>query len=154
MSGSQTTAAFNFTDAAVQYALNGGAWTDICGEATSITGDGFDRQASADFFTYCGDTPIVLPGKRNSGSVTVRIAVTEGASDPFIVALNAQISKGTKLQFRWMPRGNTPTNFRYSTDANSFVTSNPFPFGEAGSADITALDVTVKAAYVTKDVVP
>lgn len=154
MSGSQTTAAFNFTDAAVQYSLNGGAWTDICGEATSVAGDGFDRQASADFFTYCGDTPIVLPGKRNSGSVTVRIAATEGAADPFIVFLNAQINKGTKLQFRWIPRGNTPTNFRYSTDANSFVISNPFPFGEAGSADITALDVTVKAAYVTKDVVP
>lgn len=153
MSGSQTTAAFNFTDAAVQYALNGGAWTDICGEATSITGDGFDRQKSADFFTYCGDTPIILPGKRNSGSVTVRIAVTEGAADPFIVALNAQINKGTKLQFRWMPRGNTVNNFRYSTDVNSFVTSSPWPFGEAGSADITALDVTVAAAYITKDVV-
>lgn len=154
MSGSQTTAAFNFTDAAIQYSLNGGAWTDICGEATSISGDGFDRQASADFQTYCGDTPIVLPGKRNSGSVTVRIAATEGAGDPHIVFLNAQINKGTHLQFRWIPRGNTPTNFRYSTDTNSFVTSSPWPFGEAGSADITALDVTVKAAYVTKDAVP
>lgn len=154
MSGSQTTAAFNFTDAAIQYALNGGAWTDICGEASTISGDGFDRQASADFFTYCGDTPIVLPGKRNSGSVKVKIAATEGASDPAIVFLNAQINKGTKLQIRWMPRGNTPTYFRYSTDANSFVISNPFPFGEAGSADITAIEFEVKAAYITKDAVP
>lgn len=154
MSGTQTTTAFNFTDAAVQFSVNGAAYVDVCGEATSITGDGFDRQASADFFTYCGDTPIVLPGKRNSGSVTVRVAVTEGASDPFIVALAAQINKGTKLQVRWMPRGNTSTYARYTTDANSFVISNPFPFGEAGSADITAIDVTVKAAYVTKDVVP
>lgn len=154
MSGTQTTSAFNFTDAAIQISVNGAAYVDVCGEATSITGDGFDRQESADFFTYCGDTPIVLPGKRNSGSVTVRIAVTEGASDPFLVGLAAQINKGTKLQVRWMPRGNTQTYKRYTTDANSFVTSAMWPFGEAGSADVTAIDMTVKAAYVTMDAVP
>lgn len=53
-----------------------------------------------------------------------------------------------------MPKGNTAGNFRYTTDVNSFVTSNPFQFGEAGSADITAIDVTVKAAYITRDAVP
>lgn len=153
MSGSQTTSAFNFTDAVIQYSLNGGAWTDMCGEANSISGSGFDRQASADFFTYCGDTPIVLQGKRNSGEVTIHMAVTEGASDPFVVAMNAQLTKGSMFRVRWVPKGNTVGNRRYSTDAGSFITSSPFPFGEAGSADIVAIDITIKAAYITPDTV-
>lgn len=154
MSGSQTTGAFNFTDAAIWISVNGAAFVEICGEASTLAMDGFDRQASADFFTYCGDTPIVLPGKRNSGTVTVHVAATQGASDIMEIARQAHENKGTHLQIRWIPKGNSTANFRYTTDVNSFVTTPAYPVGEAGSADITALDVTVKAAYITKDAVP
>lgn len=153
MSGSQTTGAINFTDTAVWVAVNSGAFAEICGEANSISMSGGDRDVG-EFKTYCGDTPIVLPGKRNKIQVTLHIAYTEGLSDPFEVARLAYENKGTHYQVRWIPRGNASGNFRYTTDANSFVSSAPYPMGAADSADITAFDVTVECAYVTKDAVP
>lgn len=153
MSGTQTTSAINFTDAAVWVSINGGAYAEICGEANSISVSGGDRDVG-EFKTYCGDTPIVLPGKRNKLQVTLRIAYTEGASDPFAVSLSAYENKGTHYQLRWIPRGNSTGNFRYTTDANSFISSQPYPMGAADNADIAALELTIEAAYITKDAVP
>lgn len=152
MSGSQTTAAINFTDAAIAVSINDGAFEEWCGEANAISMSGGDRDIG-EFKTYCGDTPIVLPGKRNKIEITLHVAYTEGAADPFEVARQAYENKGTTFELRWRPRGDTVGNFQYVTDENSFVSSAPYPMGAADSADIVAFDVVVQAAYVTKSVI-
>lgn len=153
MSGVQTTQAINFTNASIEISVNGGAWTAICGEASSISLSGGDRN-SAEFFPFCGDTPIVLVGKRTKIQLGVSIAYTEGLADAYAMARQAYENKGTILRLRWVPKGDAPGNNRFTTDANySFVSSAPYPVGEASSADVTAFTMNIETSQIIPDTV-
>jgi hypothetical protein len=154
MSGQQTHDASNFTDASIYASINGAAFVDICGEASSIAVSGGDRD-SAEFFTACGDTPIVLVGKRKKLQVALKVAYTEGNADTYAIVKQAYENKRMIFQLRWIPRGNATGNLRYTTDATySFVTSNPYPGGEVASAALTEFTVNVETSAITQDVVP
>ena len=153
MSGTQTTQAINFTDAAIQVRVSGGNWVDLCGEASSLTVSGGDRSLS-EFFTFCGDTPIVLLGKRAKLQIALAIAYTEGLADAFAMVENAYTNKGTIFQVRWVPRGNAVDNWRFTTDVNySFVSSHPYPGGAANSADVTNFTCNVETSQIARDAV-
>jgi hypothetical protein len=154
MSGVQTTQAINFTDAAIEVSINGAAFVDICGETSSVTMSGGDRN-SAEFFPFCGDTPVVLVGKRTKIQIGLSIAYTEGLSDSYAIAKAAYETKGMIFQIRWTPKGTAPGNYRFTTDPNySFVSSAPYPVGDASSADVTAFTLNVETSQVTQDAVP
>lgn len=154
MSGVQTTQAINFTNAAVEVSINGAAFIPICGETSSIAMSGGDRNV-AEFAPFCGDTPIVLVGKRTKLQIALSIAYTEGLADAYAVAKQAYEVKGTIFQVRWTPKGTATGNYRFTTDANySFVSSAPYPVGEASAADVTAFTLNVETSKVTQDAVP
>lgn len=153
MSGVQTTQAINFTNAAVEISVNGGAWQAICGETSSIALSGGDR-ASAEFFPFCGDTPVVLVGKRTKLQVALSIAYTEGLADAYAMAKQAYENKGTIFRVRWVPKGDAPGNYRFTSDANySFVSSAPYPVGEASAADVTAFTLNIETSKIEQDTV-
>lgn len=154
MSGVQTTQAINFTNAALSVSVNGGAFQAICGEASSISMSGGDRD-SAEFFPFCGDTPVVLVGKRKKIQLSLSIAYTEGLADAYAMAKQAYENKGTIFRVRWIPKGDAPGNYRFTTNENySFVSSAPYPVGEAAAADVTAFTLTVETSSVEQDSVP
>ena len=154
MSGQQTQDASNFTDATIEVSINGNPYVDICGEASKLGVSGGDRD-SAEFFTACGDTPIVLVGKRKKLSVKLTVAYTEGLSDTYAIAKQAYENKRMIFQLRWTPRGATHGNFRFFTDpVYSFVTSNPYPSGEVASAAATQFEVNVETSSISQDVIP
>ena len=154
MSGQQTNDASNFTDASISVSINGNAFVDICGEASSINVSGGDRDVS-EFFTACGDTPIVLVGKRKKLSVKLKVAYTEGNADTFAIVKQAYENKKMIFQLRWIPRGTATGNLRYTTDGTySFVTSHPYPSGEVASAEATQFEVNVETSAITQDLVP
>lgn len=146
MSGQQTNAARNFTDAAIEVRLNGGAWTPICGEASSLLVSGGDRDVS-EFFTACGDTPIVLVGKRHKIQIKMKVAYTEGLADAWAIYEQAYVNKNMVFQVRWSPHGGNIGDYRFTTDdVYSFVTTQPYPGGEVASADATMFEGTVETA--------
>lgn len=154
MSGQQTTDASNFTDASIYVSINGAAFVDICGEASSITVTGGDRSVS-EFFTACGDTPVVLTGKRSKIQVALKVAYTEGNADTWAIVKQAYENKGMIFQLRWIPRGNAVGNKRFTTDpVYSFVTSHPYPGGEVESPDATQFDVMIETSKIIPDNVP
>jgi len=154
MSGQQTTDASNFTDAAIYVSINGAAFVDICGEASAITVSGGDRSVS-EFFTACGDTPIVLVGKRSKIQVSLRVAYTEGNADTWAIVKQAYENKGMIFQLRWIPRGDATGNKRYTTDpVYSFVSSHIYPGGEVESPDATQFEVMVETSQIISDEVP
>jgi hypothetical protein len=152
MSGSQTTGAINFTDNALSISINGAAYVDICGESNALSLSGGDRDI-AEFFTYCGDTPIILPGKRKKIELKIKAAYTEGASDPEELIRQAYETKGTTVAVKWAPKGGQQGEFVY-TSAAGYVSTPPYPMGSADSADITAFEFSVHVPYVTKSVAP
>lgn len=154
MSGSQTTQAVNFTDASVEVSVNGGAWTAICGEASAVGVSGGDRSVS-EFFTFCGDTPVVLLGKRAKIQLALTIAYTEGLADAYAMAENAYQVKGTIFQVRFAPKGYASGNFLFTSDSSySFVSSHPYPGGAANSADVTNFACNVETSKLTRSVIP
>ena len=154
MSGQQTQDASNFTDASFFVSINGAAEIDICGEASSLNVSGGDRD-TAEFFPACGDTPIILTGKRKSNKLAQKIAYTEGLSDTRAIAQQAYVSKKTVFQVRWVPRGAVSGNLQYVTDpVYSFLTSPPFPDGDVGAAAPTELTLNISTSSVTPSVIP
>lgn len=154
MSGQQTQDASNFTDASILVSINGAAFVDICGEASSIAVTGGDRDTS-EFFTACGDTPVVLVGKRKKIQVALKVAYTEGNADTYAIVKQAYENKKMIFQLRWIPRGNATGNLRYTTDpVYSFVSSQPYPSGEVASAAATEFTVNVETSAITQDAVP
>lgn len=154
MSGQQTQDASNFTDATIEVSINGAAFVDICGEASSLNVSGGDRDVS-EFFTACGDTPIVLVGKRKKLQVKLKVAYTEGLADTYAIVKQAYENKNMIFQLRWTPRGAAHGNYRYVTDpVYSFVTSNPYPSGEVASAAATQFEVNVETSAISQDAVP
>lgn len=154
MSGQQTQDASNFTDATILVSINGNPFFDICGEASSIAVSGGDRD-SAEFFTACGDTPIVLVGKRKKLQVKLKVAYTEGNADTYAVVKQAYENKRMIFQLRWIPRGTAHGNLRFTTDpVYSFVTSQPYPSGEVASAAPTQFEVNVETSSISQDAVP
>lgn len=154
MSGQQTQDASNFTDATIEVSINGAAYIDICGEASSLNVSGGDRDTS-EYFTACGDTPIVLTGKRKKIMVALKVAYTEGNADTYAIARQAYENKNTVFQVRWTPRGAVSGHNRFVTDPTySFVTSHPYPGGEVASAAATEFTVNVETSKVIPDVIP
>lgn len=154
MSGQQTQDASNFTDASIEVSINGAAFVDICGEASSIAVSGGDRDV-AEFFTACGDTPVVLVGKRKKIQVKLKVAYTEGLADTYAIVKQAYENKKMIFQLRWTPRGAATGNYRFVTDpVYSFVSSHPYPQGEVQSAAATQFECTVETSAISQDAVP
>lgn len=154
MSGQQTQDASNFTDASISVSINGAAFVDICGEASSIAVSGGDRDV-AEFFTACGDTPVLLVGKRKKLQVALKVAYTEGNADTYAIVKQAYENKKMIFQLRWIPRGNASGNLRYTTDGTySFVSSNPYPGGDVAAAAPTEFTVNVQTSSILQDAVP
>jgi len=153
MSGAQTTQAINFTDASIEIRVSGGNWIPICGEASSLGVSGGDRSLS-EFFTFCGDTPIVLLGKRAKIQLALAVAYTEGLADAYVMVENAYQIKGTIFQLRFAPRGYASGNFLFTSDENySFVSSHPYPGGASNSADVTNFTCNIETSQLTRSTI-
>jgi len=129
----QATGVETFKDCKVETSTDGSTWTDISGYASSVAVDGFER-AQGEAYTFDGDYPIVGTGKMQRGTVTVRIAYTEGESDPFKAAWDAY-EGNTQLQVRYWPEGGETGEFGFYTDTDSRIVAPPTVAGEANSAD-------------------
>lgn len=143
----QTTNAITLRAEYIAISTNGTAFTDISGFSNSVEVGGGDREIGT-FFTADGDTPILGAGKRGELEVTLKAVYTEGASDPFMVALSAY-EGATDLYARWAPKGNATGNLQYTT-SKGIVVSPVYPQGEVQSGDPVAIEIMLKCASITK----
>ena len=147
----QITDAISFEAADLFYSTNGSSWTEVSGETNMVASDGFER-TEGELATFDGNGPIVKVGKQGKGTVTFKAAYRENASGLFAVAYDAQ-ANNTDLYFRWIPKGATTTNYRFTTSAGR-VKKKPLPTGSASSGDILTVDIQISCGDVTKDAVP
>ena len=147
----QITDHISLQDADIFYSTDGSSWTEISGEANSITADGFER-AYGETATFEGAGPLVKTGKAGSGTVTARVAYRENASGLYAIALTA-FTNATALYLRWIPKGATQNNYRFTT-SSGLVLRQPLPTGSAESGDVAMIDIAVRCGSVTKDAVP
>jgi len=146
----QTTDQMNFREAEV-YISTGAGFTGMCGIMVAVAVSGGERMVGEEF-TFCGDTPILVGGKRNPLDVTVRYVYTEQDDDPFeLVRAQYETDGGGDLFIKWSPKGGDATEFEFETDENnSVLTGFTYPQGEARSPDITLCELTVRTASITK----
>lgn len=145
----QTTAAISWRDCKIEMnTVSGSAgWTDISGFANSVAVSGGDRDIGA-LKTLSGDTPIIAGGKRNPLDVTVKVAYTEGATEPHVVATNVYEASGSSLYLRWAPSGSSAGKKLFTTSAG-IVKSPVYPQGGADSGDPVTVDITITVASIT-----
>jgi hypothetical protein len=146
----QTTGAMSFANAKIEVSTDGTAWTDISGFANKVQVGGGER-SSAEYYTADGDTPIFTTGKRGSFDITVSAAYTEGAAEPAEIFRNAY-ENSTQVWLRWSPKGGGSGSNMY-TGGPGVVLTPVYPQGDASSADVIALDFTIKTLNIEKSTV-
>jgi hypothetical protein len=144
----QTTSGMSAANMKVEYSLNGSSYTDIGGFASAVEPDGGDRKVG-EGYTFVGDTPLLVKGKRESMSLKVKAVYTEGAGDIQEI-VRAAYEGASDFWLRWSPQGGTTGQFQYT--AKGIITSAPYPTGDAESEDPIFLEFEVKATSVTKSV--
>jgi hypothetical protein len=142
----QTTDGMSAAAQKVETSTNGTTFTDISGFAASVEVDGGERKVGKGF-TFDGDTPLLVKGKRESIAVKVKAVYTEGASDPFEV-VRPIYEAGSDFWVRWSPAGGATGDFTYT--AKGIVTSAPYPMGEAESEDPIFFEFEMECSSITK----
>jgi hypothetical protein len=149
----QTTEGFSAVNAMVEYSINGADWVDISGFANSIKPGALTRQTGVRF-THEGDTGIITSGKRGSLDIDLSIIYTETPSpDPF-EAFRAEFEEvgGGAVWLRWAPKGNTPGNYLFTSDAGILKKLDP-PATDTEDPKPVAVSLTIETAKITRSVI-
>jgi len=164
----QTQVAMSWRDCDVALSTDGASWTDVTGYHNSIEQSGGEL-ATGSAHTSDATYAVVTVGKRAPATVTFNALYVESASTPYAFAKTAYETP-SELYIRWSPAGRTSGNYTFYTgmnavatpgtpiaadfDGNSWLTSMPYPAGDAGSADPVALALTFETSVVFQDTEP
>jgi hypothetical protein len=144
----QTTDGVSAANMAVKYSTNGSSYTDIGGFASAVAPDGGDRKVGKGY-TFTGDTPLLVKGKRESISLKVTAVYTEGGSEIFEI-VRAAFENSSDFWVQYSPQGGLSGDFLFT--AKGIITSAPYPEGEAESEDPIMFEFTLEASSITKSV--
>lgn len=139
----------SFNNVDYYYSTDGSAWTEKSGEAGEIQMDGFEANTGT---FYTAEGPAIARGVNGAGTVTLTAGYSETAGSLFLAAESAYVNK-TDLYLRWIPKGTTTGNRRYST-ARGVVTTQPMPVGDPESGDVVTVDIKLYTGSVTSSAVP
>ncbi|MDR3572856.1 MAG: hypothetical protein P4L50_03260 [Anaerolineaceae bacterium] len=145
----QTLSGMSFVNTKIEMSTNGTIWTDISGFANQIKVDGGDRD-TGEAYTFNGDKAIVTAGKRKPTNLKCLAIYTEGLSDPSEI-LRGCYEAASPIYLRWSPKGGNSGNFQFVSDPG-IVTSEPYPDGEAKTADPIVIDFTIATPGITRNI--
>lgn len=151
----QTTAAVDRASFKVETSTNGSSWTDISGQAATVSVSGGDQLIGSQN-TADGNAPVVVGStKTQAFTVTVSTVYTETASEAFEL-VEARFFASTKtIYVRWSPRGgaNGEKQFTCTNNAGTAfacpIQSVSLPDLDAGSGDPAMFSFAVQTPYIT-----
>ena len=157
----QTTAAIDRSNFDVYISINGTDWTEIEGQAVSVTVSDGD-QLIGEQITGEGEVPIVTgANKMGARTITVTCVYTEGVAEAFEIVY-ARYSGATKTVWvKWAPSGGMVTVagnnvFSTSTAAGTLqaapIINCTLPDMDASSADPAIFEFSVRAADILEGV--
>lgn len=146
----QTTGGVSFVNCKVEFSVNGSAWTDVSGMASTVDVGGGVR-ATGEAYTFDGSFAIVRRGKAEPFEITVESIYTEAAGEAYAIA-KAAFEGGSDLYIRWSPKGGT-SGQKMFTSSVGIVTDPPYPKGEAGSGDPVLITTKIKCTQITESTV-
>jgi hypothetical protein len=142
-----------YDDCKVDISADGGAnWVPISDYTASVTVEGGERDV-AEAHVFGVDAPRTAVGKMASCRVTIRVAYTEGASEPFAVIEDALVDK-EPLMVRFSPLGGAVGEMCWTSDTDCYVTDCPPPQGDADSGEIVFCEATFYTQALTGAAVP
>lgn len=139
-----------FKNVYIAISLDGSNWTDISGQANSLTPGGGDREIG-EFHVASADTPSIGAGKRAALEITVRVKYTENDSEPYGVLL-AAATAGSEVYIRYAPLGNTSGNWMFTSDAG-YIKSTPFVGQDVQSGDPLRFEAVFVVSELTKSTI-
>lgn len=148
----QTTDAKSFVNSKIEIAPEtagvAGTYVDYSGSGNAIEMSGGDRMSS-EAYTSDGDTPIVSEGKREPLEITVKGLYTEVAAE-LTEFLRAKYEANERIYLRWSPtQADVSGDFIYTT-TRAVIINPVYPSGDASSADLIPVEVTLRCAEVVK----
>lgn len=142
MAVTTTQDAMTTIDADVQISVDGTTWTDLGGESTSVEVPEQTRMTGT-AYVFAADVAIIGQGKREPVEITANALYTETAGQTFEV-IRPLFQAGTKIYFRYSPKGIGASGRAVYTASNDGSTAGPvtisafdYPDIDASSADPT-----------------
>lgn len=146
----QTTGAVNSNNTKVEISTDGTNWVDISGFASTVKPSGGERK-TGEAYTFEGEFPISLPGKKQKTMIAVTAVYTEGASDVFEIVRGAYDSQAD-LYLRWSPKGGHVGDFMFTGSAGR-ITACPYPAMDASSDDPITIEFEMTLGGIVKSVI-
>lgn len=143
----------------IEVSTDASSWTDISGQANSVTVDGGD-QLIGEQNTADGSAPVVVGAfKFEAKTVTVSCLYTETAGQAFRVVRDRYLTPGT-IAVRYSPKGGATTEKRFVT-ANDAGTAIVVPIinciepeGDASTGDPLMFEFSVRTPKLLEEAVP
>lgn len=110
----QTTAAIPVSGFKVEVSTDGSSWTDISGQASTVTVDGGDIPVGEQMTATGSEAIVVSSGKVEPRSVTVRSVYTEESGEAFETVYAVYAGADKVIYLRWSPKGGGTGDVRYT----------------------------------------
>lgn len=143
------TTGITFRNAKIEVRINGGAWTDISGQTNKVAPSGGDREIGT-FYDAVTDRPTLGVGKVGEQEIAVTVKYTETAADAYGL-LEAAYENADEVEVRWSPKGGSPGDWQFTSDAG-FVKTAPYAGTgqEVEKGDPMRVEFTVVVPGVTR----
>lgn len=150
----QTTNQVSIACGQLEISTDGSAWTDISGEAQSISQPEQTRM-TGEAYTLDGDYALPGGGKRQPMEITATIIYTEVDAEAYQVTRNRfelTSSCGENFWIRYSPAGGSAGDERI-TSGPGYLISFLYPNMDASAGGVITCGFTVKVGYVTTAVI-
>jgi hypothetical protein len=148
----QTTDALSFSVHYVGFSTDNVTYTDVSGYSNSVSLSGFERVVGYGY-TADGDIGIQKRGKKQPGTVTVRVVYTEVADKAYDMGKDAyDTSGGTDFYIRWSPGGGDAGDLGFTSTAGTVI-GNPYPQGDVESGEPIFVEIMLACADIDESTI-
>ncbi len=136
----QTTAAISQAGFKVEVSTNGSSWTDISGQACTVTEDGGDVKVGNQHTAYGSEAVVVSTNKTEPRTLTVKSLYTEEATEAWKVVRAQYVATTKTIYMRYSPKGGNPGDLQYTCAVGGVAAAVPIVSFVAPELDASAED--------------
>lgn len=144
----QTTAAISQAGFKAEVSTDGSNWTDISGQACTVTEDGGDVKVGSQHTATGAEAVVVSTNKVEPKTLTVKALYTEEATEAWKVVRAQYAATNKVIYLRYSPNGGNPGDLQYTTAVAGVAAAVPIvsfvtPELDAGAEDPAMFEFSV-----------
>ena len=155
----QTTGAISVAGYKVEVSTDGASWTDISGQAATVSPDGGDIKVGSQHTAEGSQAVVVTSNKQEPITLNVKALYTEVTGEAWKVVDAIYRGDDKRLYLRYSPAGGNAGDLRFVTAVNGAAAAVPLvsclpPDVDAGGEDPAMFEFSVMTPGLLSESVP